>query len=74
MVDYTKSGKRCKTLVFLRTARGNLDRDEQGTILHEVESLGKWQVVVEWDRGVTVPVFPEEIELVAKEERIYVVG
>jgi len=42
---------------------GDLPKDTHGTILYEIENLGRLLVLVEWDRGFTVPVFPHEIEV-----------
>jgi hypothetical protein len=63
MIDQSKRGVRCRTLRFVRTVEGDLPRDTQGTIRYEMENLARHLVLVEWDRGFTVPVFPHEIEL-----------
>ncbi|HXG20177.1 MAG TPA: hypothetical protein VNN62_14025 [Methylomirabilota bacterium] len=63
MIDRTHTGKRCHTLRFVRTVHGDLPRGTQGTILYEMENLGRRLVLVRWDTGMTAPVFPQEIEL-----------
>jgi hypothetical protein len=64
MIDRTRAGVRCRTIRFVRTVEGDLPKDAGGTIRYETENLGRLLVLVEWDRGFTVPVFPHEIEVV----------
>lgn len=71
MIDYTRRGMRCRAVLFMRTTCGSLRRGAEGIVCYEIDSVGKWQIVVEWDDGFIVPVFPEEIELVV-EEKLYV--
>lgn len=68
MVDRTKAGMRCQTLRFVRTVEGDLPRGSYGTIRYEVENLDRKLVLVQWDKGFTVPVFPPEVELLNGEE------
>jgi hypothetical protein len=63
MIDRTRAGLRCRTIRFVRTVEGDLPKDACGTIRYEIENLGRLLVLVEWDRGFTVPVFPHEIEV-----------
>jgi len=67
MIDRTRVGMRCRTLQFVRTVEGELQRDAYGTIRYETENLGRLLVLVDWDRGFTVPVFPHEIEVVTQD-------
>lgn len=64
MIDRTRTGKRCRTTQFVRTVEGDLQRGAQGTIRNETENIGRILVLVDWDRGFTVPVFPNEIEII----------
>ena len=66
MTDHTRAGMRCRTVRFVRTVEGDLRRDAQGTIRYEIDNLDRRLVLVEWDQGLTVPVFPHEIELLNK--------
>jgi hypothetical protein len=43
--------------------RGNLPRGSQGTVAYETENLGRQLILVNWDVGISVPVFPHEVEL-----------
>lgn len=63
MINHTHAGFRCHTLRLVRTVQGDLKRGTQGTVLYEIENLGRRLVLVHWDMGITVPVFPNEIEL-----------
>jgi hypothetical protein len=63
MIDRSQTGMRCRTIRFVRTVSGDLPKEAQGTIRYTMENLGRQLVLVEWDRGFTVPVFPHEIEM-----------
>ena len=71
MVDRTRAGLRCHTRYLVRTVKGNLPRGSEGTIESETENLGRHLIVVKWDKGFSVPVFPNEIEI---EEQIVAVA
>jgi hypothetical protein len=68
MIDRTRTGMRCRTTRFIRTVRGDLPRNTHGTICYDMENLGRQLVLVIWDRGATVPVFPDEIEVLSLDE------
>ena len=63
MIDRTQAGLRCHTRHLLRTVKGNLPRESHGTILYEMENLGRQLILVNWDNGISIPVFPDEIEI-----------
>ncbi len=63
MIDRTQTGARCYTVRFIRTVKGDLSRGSYGTVLHAMENLGRRLILVHWDTGITVPVFPDEIVL-----------
>ena len=63
MIDHTRKGMRCRVIRFVRTVEGDLRRDAQGTIRYDIENLDRRLVLVEWDQGFIVPVFPHEIEV-----------
>ena len=63
MIDRTHTGLRCHTLHLVRTVKGDLPRGSQGTVVHEMDNLGRHLILVDWDTGIAVPVFPDEIEL-----------
>jgi len=51
---------------LIRTVKGDLPRGSQGTVVYEMEHLGRRLLLVSWDLGISVPVFPDEIELEAQ--------
>ena len=63
MLDRTHAGFRCRTLQLLRTVKGDLPRGSQGTVAYEMDNLGRHLILVHWDQGFSVPVFPDEVEL-----------
>jgi hypothetical protein len=63
MIDRTHVGARCTTRLPLRTVAGVLPRGSQGTIVYEMENLGRQLILVRWDSGFSVPTFPDEIEI-----------
>jgi len=69
MIDRTHTGVRCYTLRFIRTVKGDLPRGSFGTVLHETENLGRRLILVHWDTGITVPVFPDEVAFEYQEDR-----
>jgi hypothetical protein len=63
MIDRTHAGIRCSTRFPLRTIKGNLPRGSQGTVEYAMDNLGRLLILVDWDTGFSVPVFPNEIDL-----------
>ena len=68
MIDRSHSGARCRTLRHVNTLEGVLLRDSYGTLRYEMDNLGRRLVFVDWDNGMSVPVFPHEIEVLEQEE------
>ncbi len=63
MVDRSRSGAACRTVHQLRTIEGILPRGSHGTILYEMDNVGRWLIFVAWNNGMRVPVFPDDIEV-----------
>jgi hypothetical protein len=63
MIDRTHTGWQCHTLFLVRTVIGDLLRGSHGPVIYELENLGRTLILVRWDTGRSVPVFPDEIEL-----------
>jgi hypothetical protein len=68
MIDRNRAGMRCRTVRFVRTVEGDLPKLSEGIIRYEIENLDRRLVLVDWDRGFTVPVFPHEVEFIACQE------
>ncbi len=66
MIDQSQTGARCQTIRPVRTMKGNLPKNSQGVIQSEMDNLGRHLILVHWDQGFTVPVFPDEIEICAE--------
>ncbi len=63
MIDRTHAGARCYTRHLVRTVKGDLPRESHGAILYQTENLGRQLIFVNWDNGISVHVFPDEIEI-----------
>jgi len=70
MVDRSRSGLRCRSVRYVNSPQGALPRFTRGTIRYEMENLGRRLVFVDWDHGISVPVFPDEIEVLGQEGRL----
>jgi hypothetical protein len=62
------TGHRCRTNRFIRTHAGNVPPSALGTILCEIENLGRHMLQVRWDGGLCAYVFPDEIEIVTTQQ------
>jgi len=49
---------------------GLLPRDTQGTIRYEMDNVDRRLIFVDWDNGMDVLVFAEEIEILGQPERL----
>ena len=63
MIDTSKKGLRCRAKRTLRAHEATIESESQGTIVHEIENLGRRLVLVEWDGDSSLYVFPDEIEI-----------
>jgi hypothetical protein len=67
MIDTSKKGLRCRAKITVRAHEARIEPESQGTIVHEIENLGRRMILVQWDDDSSLYVFPEEIELVSQE-------
>lgn len=44
-----------------------IDADSVGTVIHEIDNLGRRMILVRWDGDSSLYVFPEEIEITHEE-------
>jgi len=63
MIDRCHTGMYCRTVQYLTTRDGRLPQHSGGTIQYEIENLGRHLVFVQWENGMSTPVFREEIEI-----------
>ena len=63
MTSTALAGKRCRTCTGVNGPAGRLEPMSEGKIRYVSENLGRLLVVVDWDKGGSSVVFPEEVEL-----------
>lgn len=63
MIDMKRTGMCCHAKKMVRGHGATIEPDNQGTIVYELENLGRRLVLVKWDDGSSLYVFPEEIEI-----------
>lgn len=61
--EQSATGNRCRTNKLIRTHAGNVLPSAVGTILCEIDNLGRHMLQVRWDGGLCAYVFPDEIEM-----------
>lgn len=55
---------RCRAKTEMRTHAGHVRRSAVGTIISEIDNLGRHLLEVRWDNGPCAYVFPHEVEIV----------
>ena len=70
MIDRTLAEACCRTLQHITTREGPLRRNTRSTICYVINNLDRRLILVEWDNGMDVPVFPEEIEIFEQPEHL----
>ena len=55
---------RCRTRREIRTHGGNVRPSAVGTIISEIDNLGRHLLEVRWGNGVCSYVFPHEVEII----------
>jgi hypothetical protein len=75
MIDTKRKGIRCRAKKLIRDHGVTIEPDNQGTIVYEIEDLERRLILVEWDGGPSLYVFPSEIEITgAREPRRHETG
>jgi len=64
MIDLSSKGIRCRATREIRTDWGMVTSSTGGTIQYEIENLGRYQILVDWDNGLSLNVSPSEIEII----------
>jgi len=64
MIDLSSKGIRCRAFREIRTNWGMVTSSTGGTIQYEIENLGRYQILVDWDNGLSLNVSPSEIEII----------
>ena len=63
MTSTALNGKRCRTNKWVNGPAGRFEPMTEGKIRYVSENLGRLLVLVDWDRGGSSVLFPEEVEL-----------
>jgi len=64
------SAMHCRARKEIRTHKGNVRRAAVGTIISEIDNLGRHLLEVRWGNGVCSYVFPHEVEIVVDPGRV----
>ena len=63
MIDTRRTGTRCRAKTLIRDYGTKIEPDNQGTIVYEIEDVERQLILVDWDGGPSLYVFPNEIEI-----------
>lgn len=63
MTSTALNGKRCRINKWVHGPAGRIEPMSEGKIRYVSENLGRLLVLVDWDRGGSSVLFPEEVEL-----------
>jgi hypothetical protein len=63
MIDMKRRGMRCAAKKVIRSHGVMIQPTNQGTILYEMENLGRRLILVQWDDSSSTYVFPDEVEM-----------
>ena len=63
-------GTRCRAERAIIGHQGSVKANTEGTIQHVIDNLDRRLINVEWDNGVTMYAFPDEVEIQQKEEAL----
>ena len=62
MIDMKKTGMRCAAKKMIRNHKATIQPANRGTIIYEVENLGRRLILVQWDDGSSSYAFPDEVD------------
>jgi hypothetical protein len=62
------NGMRCRAEKTITGHQGIVKAKTEGTVQHVIDNLDRQLINVEWDNGVTMYVFPDELEIQETEE------
>ena len=64
MIDLSSKGIRSRAAREIRTNWGMVTTSTGGTIQYEIENVGRYLILVDWDNGLSLNVSPSEIEII----------
>ena len=65
MTSMAMAGARCRALRDVQGPAQRVERFAEGRIRYVSENLGRLLLVIDWDRGGSTVLFPEEVEIIA---------
>ena len=65
MIDTKRTGMRCAAKKMIRGHKIMIPPANQGTIIYEMENLGRRLILVQWDGSLSAYVFPDEVDITA---------
>jgi hypothetical protein len=68
MIDTKRMGRRCAAKKMIRSHKIKIPPANQGTIVYEMENLGRRLILVQWDDSLSAYVFPDEIDITGSKE------
>ncbi|MND02678.1 hypothetical protein D3C83_221490 [compost metagenome] len=63
MTSTALNGKRCRASQWVNGPAGRIEPMSEGQVRYVSENVGRIVILVDWDRGGSSVVFPEELEL-----------
>ena len=64
MIDLSSRGMKCRAVRNIQSYQGTISAFTEGTIQYEIENLDRHLINVHWDNGLSMNVFPNEIEII----------
>jgi hypothetical protein len=64
MIDLSSEGMKCRAVRDIQSYQGTVSASMEGTIQYEIENLGRHIINVRWVNGLSLNVFPNEIEII----------
>jgi hypothetical protein len=63
MINTKRTGMRCAAKKMIRGHKIMIPPANQGTIIYEMENLGRRLILVQWDGNSSTYAFPDEIDI-----------
>jgi hypothetical protein len=64
MIDLSSKGIKCRAVRDIKSYQGTVSASTEGIIQYEIDNFGRHLINVRWENGLTVNVFPNEIEII----------
>ena len=64
MTSMAMAGERCRAVREVQGPGQRIERFSEGRIRYGSENLGRLLLVIDWDRGGSTVLFPDEVEII----------